>query len=209
MTTNCGCKYCTKKPQREITTDISNAGIFTPIHRGAGPHRSRQLQKQSALRKVGFHASVQKASKLKQSRHITKIAMVVERDQDLRAAHSRDAHKMRLKRWYREGEAVWVALNHPISLSGDTVKITLWPAIIEDVQLQKTVTETQNGTTSVSLPPVEMGEPSEQSESAVHPVRVPPWEVTETYAYKVTSRAYILLRTVKFSHTVPIFLQAI
>ncbi|PBK99726.1 hypothetical protein ARMGADRAFT_985610 [Armillaria gallica] len=203
MTTNCGCKYCTKKPQREITTDISNAGIFTPIHRGAGPHRSRQLQKQSALRKVGFHASVQKASKLKQSRHITKIAMVVERDQDLRAVHSQDAHKMRLKRWYREGEAVWVALNHPISLSGDTVKITLWPAIIEDVQLQKTVIELQNGTTSVSFPPVEMGEPSEQSESAVHPVRVPPWEVTETYAYKVKFLAVSRVYTVADSQVLP------
>ncbi|KAK0489192.1 hypothetical protein IW261DRAFT_1443649 [Armillaria novae-zelandiae] len=203
MTTNCGCKYCTKKPQREITTDISNAGIFTPIHRSAGPHRSRQLQKQSALRKVGFHASVQKASKLKQSRHITKIAMVVERDQDLRAVYSRDANKMRLKRWYREGEAVWVALNHPISLSGDTVKITLWPAIIDDVQLRKNVTQLQNETTSVSLPPVEMGEPSEQSESALHPVRVPPWEVTETYAYKVKFLAVSRVYTVANSQVLP------
>ncbi|KAK0214792.1 hypothetical protein IW262DRAFT_1277891 [Armillaria fumosa] len=201
MTTNCGCKYCTKKPQREITTDISNAGIFT--HRSAGPYRSRQLQKQSALRKVGFHASVQKASKLRQSRHITKIAMVVERDQDLRAVCSHDANKMRLKRWYREGEAVWVALNHPISLSGDTVKITLWPAIIEDVQLQKTVTELQNETPSVSLPPVEMGEPSEQSESAVHPVRTPPWEVTETHAYKVKFLAVSRVYTVADSQVLP------
>ncbi|KAK0432356.1 uncharacterized protein EV420DRAFT_1606000 [Desarmillaria tabescens] len=203
MSTNCGCKYCTKKPQREITTDISKAGIFTPIHRAPGPHRSRQLQKQSALRKVGFHASVQKTAKLKQSRHITKIAMVVERDQDLRAIYCHDAHKMRLKRWYREGEVVWVALDNPISFPDGTDDITLWPAIIEEVKLQKIVTELKNGTNSVSLPPVEMGEPSEQSESVVQPVRVPPWEVRETYAYKVKFLAVSRVYTVPDSQVLP------
>ncbi|KAK0202550.1 hypothetical protein DFS33DRAFT_1341073 [Desarmillaria ectypa] len=203
MKTNCGCKYCTKKPQREITTDISKAGIFTPIHRGAGPHRSRQLQKQSALRKVGFHASVQKTSKLKRSRHITQVAMVVERDQDLRAIYCHDAHKMRLKRWYREGEVVWVALDYPISFPSDTDKIMLWPAIIEEVKLRKIVKELENRATSVSLPPVEMGEPSEQSESIVQPVRVPPWEVTETYAYKVKFLAVSRVYTVADSQVLP------
>ncbi|KAG7445019.1 uncharacterized protein BT62DRAFT_970236 [Guyanagaster necrorhizus] len=205
MTTNCGCKYCTKKPQREITTDISKAGIFSPLLRTgiAGLHRSRQLEKQSALRHVGFHASVQKTSKLKQSRRITKIPLVVERDQDLRAVCCHAAHKMRLKRWYREGEVVWVALDGPISLSGDKGEITFWPVIIEEVKIQKTINRLKDRANLVPLPPVEMGEPSEQSESVLQPVRVPPWEVTETYAYKVKFLAVSRIYTVVDSQVLP------
>ena len=100
--------------------------------------------KESRVREK-VYAAVQKTVKpLKASTNVLKQPMLVERNNDLRAIHSKAS--MALRRWFREGEVIWCALPHAIVAPG-TEKITIqfWPAVIEEVALKTKAVPRKNG----------------------------------------------------------------
>ncbi|KAF8809462.1 hypothetical protein BYT27DRAFT_7162823 [Phlegmacium glaucopus] len=144
---NCACKYCSKnKSQREITASMSSILRSSPMTASPTPNRTKGVRdkrtrdpvmrlKEPRLREK-VYAAVQKTVKpLKASANVLKHAMLVERNNDLRAIHSKTS--MALRRWFREGEVVWCALPHAIVAPvPEKIEIQFWPAVIEEVLLK-------------------------------------------------------------------------
>ena len=143
----CACKYCgNTKSQREITASMSNILRSSPMTSSPTPNRTKAVRekrtrdpimrlKESRVREK-VYAAVQKTVKpLKASANILKQPMLVERNNDLRAIHSKTS--MALRRWFREGEVVWCALSHAIVAPNvENISIQFWPAAIEEVFLK-------------------------------------------------------------------------
>jgi hypothetical protein len=143
---NCKCKYCSKKPQRDITSSMANILRSTPGTQSPGPRSRREMgshkggdllskvRERPRERKV--FAAVQRVPKpLKPSSKITKYSMLRERNSDLRAVNCTTG--MTLKRWFREGELLWCALDPPIpGRSGDIDSINFWPGLVDEVRLK-------------------------------------------------------------------------
>ena len=93
-----------------------------------------RLKEQRPREKV--YAAVQRALiPLKPSTNVLKQTMLVERNNDLRAIHSKST--MALRRWFREGEVVWCALPRAIVASlEEGVSIQFWPAVVVEVHLK-------------------------------------------------------------------------
>ena len=145
----CQCKYCTKKPQKEITASMSNILRFTPRgSQSATPSRPRPprekvkgvhhraIRTQSHVREPKVYAAVQKAPiPLSRSANVSKReTMIPERSKDLRAVHA--VTEMRMRRWFRVGELVWCALTPPIIGPGDGVVIRFWPGLVDECRLK-------------------------------------------------------------------------
>ena len=143
----CACKYCGKtKSQKEITASMSNILRVSPAISSSSPNRAKvtrekrprdpilRLREQRPREKV--YAAVQKALiPLKPSANVLKQTMLVERNNDLRAIHSKST--MALRRWFREGEVVWCALPRAIVASPEEgISIQFWPAVVEEVHLK-------------------------------------------------------------------------
>ncbi|KAJ7091415.1 hypothetical protein B0H15DRAFT_906443 [Mycena belliarum] len=188
----CKCKYCTKKPQREITSSMGN--LLRNSH-SPSPSRPPRLKAEKTdkkkdvlskpprlvhLQNLKSYAAVQKANVLKPSSHVqTKCVMLVERSHNLRDA-SRPPSEGSVPRWFREGELVWCALQTPIegpAESGTTELIKFWPAIVDEVKL------------------VVQSEPI-PAETVPADQIATPWITRQTTAYKVhflaISRSYLL-----------------
>ena len=93
-----------------------------------------RLKEQRPREKV--YAAVQRALiPLKPSTNVLKQTMLVERNNDLRAIHSKST--MALRRWFREGEVIWCALPRAIVASlEEGVSIQFWPAVVVEVHLK-------------------------------------------------------------------------
>ncbi|KAJ7247607.1 hypothetical protein B0H12DRAFT_736890 [Mycena haematopus] len=147
----CKCKYCSKKPQREITSSMGNllrnSSTPSPTRparpKTEKPEKKNILSKQprlaDRLQNTKTYAAVQKSVNLpKTSPHIqTKDVMLVERNNNLREA-CRPASEGSLPRWFREGELVWCALDKPIMRPDEGDCIQFWPAIIDEMHLRVT-----------------------------------------------------------------------
>ncbi|PPQ91873.1 hypothetical protein CVT25_000748 [Psilocybe cyanescens] len=148
---DCECKYCGKvrKPQREITASMSNILRTTPtlspmpkskIHRDKGKGRERDdISRRIPLgpRDTKVYAAVQRTIKpIKPSTGVLPQPMLVERANDLRAMNSTTS--MQFRRWFRDGEVVWCALNPPILAPDGTDNgcIEFWPGVIEEIRLK-------------------------------------------------------------------------
>ncbi|KAJ7696594.1 hypothetical protein B0H17DRAFT_1198102 [Mycena rosella] len=144
----CKCKYCSKKPQREIS---SSMGLLRHSQSPSPSRPSRPKPEKIERKKDIFskprsgdrlqnnktYAAVQKTSRLKPASHIqTKNIMLVERNNNLRDA-CRPPPEGGLPRWFREGELVWCALETSIVRPGEHEgeAIKFWPAIIDEVKL--------------------------------------------------------------------------
>jgi Transcription-silencing protein Clr2 len=151
----CACKYCGKtKSQKEITASMSNILRVSPAI-PSSPNRAKlsrekrprdpilRLREQRPREKV--YAAVQKALiPLKPSANVLKQTMLVERNNDLRAIHSKST--MALRRWFREGEVVWCALPRVIVASPEEgIEIQFWPAVVEEVLLKTKAIPRENG----------------------------------------------------------------
>lgn len=151
----CACKYCSKtKSQKEITASMSNILRVSPAT-PSSPNRAKlsrekrprdpilRLREQRPREKV--YAAIQKALvPLKPSANVLKQTMLVERNNDLRAIHSKST--MALRRWFREGEVVWCALPRAIVASREVgVEIQFWPAVVEEVLLKAKAIPRENG----------------------------------------------------------------
>ncbi|TFK39812.1 hypothetical protein BDQ12DRAFT_628755 [Crucibulum laeve] len=222
-TTPCRCKYCSKRSQKEITASMSNilaratTGTMSPTpSQTSKPPRDRNAKMRSLLAKSNerkpeqkVYAAVQKAVKpfkmMKPSSNVIKQPLLVERHADLRAVHSRTS--MALKRWFREGEMVWCALNPPIIGSGD-VTISFWPGLIEQGIL-KTIpiprpddssSDPQSSTTNLGHPVDSVNSQSDTPAGTVldnSDAPPLPWIVRQSTMYKVQ------LLAVAQSYTVP------
>lgn len=81
------------------------------------------------------YAAVQRTPKptIPKSSHVSnRQAMLVERNSDLRAVHSKT--EIRLKRWFRTSELLWCSLNPPIV--GPNSAINFWPGLVEEARLK-------------------------------------------------------------------------
>ncbi|KAF9073278.1 hypothetical protein BDP27DRAFT_1417405 [Rhodocollybia butyracea] len=181
MEGNCDCKYCSKrKSQREITEDFQGRGIIQTTSPGpSSPNRLAGVKRKplpsSGLRNNPItYAAIQKARLRKPSNFIVpKAPAPVEQILDLQEAHSDTA--LILRRWHRNDELVWVALEHPIEgPRRDVDIIKAWPAIVEEASTRPETTPsvvlpTQNGVSSF---------PDYNPES-------PPWKTTHHTKYKL------------------------
>ncbi|KAJ7623176.1 hypothetical protein FB45DRAFT_924794 [Roridomyces roridus] len=145
----CKCKYCSKKPQREITSALGLRQSPSPSPSRA-PVRPKTEKPPKKLSRLGerlnnppkpVHASVQKTEVLQPqpSPHVqTKHVMLVERSNHLREA-VRSLQSGAQPRWFRDGELVWVALPTEIMGPGG-IAIQYWPSIIEEARMVKETT---------------------------------------------------------------------
>ncbi|KAH7915297.1 hypothetical protein BJ138DRAFT_1170046 [Hygrophoropsis aurantiaca] len=146
---NCSCKYCGKKPQREITATMGllpsrSTPVRTPPRAAPasapGPVRTEKPVRERPPKPYAAIRRAPKAVKLPQG---PKQQMVRERNNDLRAAYGDAPHK---KRWFREGELLWCALNPPIpGRYGEVDGITFWPGLVEEVKLNTKAIPRPNG----------------------------------------------------------------
>ncbi|KIM44711.1 hypothetical protein M413DRAFT_442667 [Hebeloma cylindrosporum] len=144
--TPCTCKYCGGiKAQREITASMSNILRITPSLGSPSPSRiksirdkgkGREFPGRSRPRDSKVYAAVQRTIKpLRPSANVLKQPMLVERNNDLRAIYSKTS--MRLRRFFREGEVVWCALEPPIpGPSPEDASIEFWPGVIDEIKLK-------------------------------------------------------------------------
>lgn len=147
--TACTCKYCGGvKAQREITASMSNILRTTPSFQSPTPSRVKSVRDKGKGREFPgrsqerrprdskVYAAVQRTIKpLKPSANVLKQPMLVERNNDLRAIYSKTS--MRLRRFFREGEVVWCALEPPIPAQNPgEASIDFWPGVIDEIKLK-------------------------------------------------------------------------
>ena len=137
---NCNCKYCNKKPQREITSAM---GLLprrsTPLPsalpgKTSAPVPSASVSNRPARDRSNPYAAIRRTPRPVKQVHGPKQNMLRERNADLRSAYARGIH---LRKWYRDGELLWCALSPPIpGLTGEKDAITFWPGIVEDARIK-------------------------------------------------------------------------
>ncbi|KAJ7066548.1 hypothetical protein C8F01DRAFT_1019945 [Mycena amicta] len=137
----CKCKYCTKKPQREITMAMSDL-IRTSQSPGPSasrpqrvPHARSRLPERLRDKEPPPRAVIQNAVP-DISPHIQESAVMInERYNDLRAVTC-SVKPDRVPRYFREGELVWCALDVPIQ-GPNGVAISCWPGIVDKYNLRQ------------------------------------------------------------------------
>lgn len=116
--------------------------------------------------------------------------MLRERNADLRSAYAEGIH---LRKWYREGELLWCALQPPIrGLSGDKDAINFWPGIVEEARMkaeairypapgevQPTGAKPDDNTQVTQNEATQNGNGSSTEDKEV------PWTVIQTLSYKM------------------------
>ncbi|KAF9240636.1 hypothetical protein BU15DRAFT_87549 [Melanogaster broomeanus] len=185
---NCNCKYCNKKPQREITASM-----------GLLPRRSTPMFAPSPLRQpreqAKPYAAIRRTPRPVKQLQGPKQSMLRERNADLRAAY---AEGVTLRKWYREGELLWCALNYPIpGLTGEKDAITFWPGLVEETKMKAGVmlrSEVPSG--GADGPVQENGTQSSDPSGTIQNGNAPkatlededkqvPWTVVQTLHYKM------------------------
>ena len=138
---NCKCKYCTKAPQRAITTSMgllpkrTPSVSATPPRRAQGTVRAARHRDNRDREQHKPYAAVRRAPKPLKHPVAPKANMLRDRNADLRAAYG--SSRMKIKRWYREGELLWCALSVPIrGKNGGKDTIAFWPGLVEEVKLK-------------------------------------------------------------------------
>ncbi|KAF9224013.1 hypothetical protein BS17DRAFT_704003 [Gyrodon lividus] len=146
---NCHCKYCNKKPQREITASMGHLpkrstppSVPPPAHtmtaknsvtEAATSSFTAASARQPRERAKPFAAIRRMPRPVKQPQG-PKQNISRERNADLRAAYAEGIH---LRKWYRDGELLWCALHAPIpGLTGEKDAITFWPGLVEEARMK-------------------------------------------------------------------------
>lgn len=204
----------------DILQARSTSGITSPTPSRMRPSRDKlpkakdfykHIREQRA-RDPKVYAAVQKALKpLKPGPNVLKQPMLAERNSDLRAICSKTA--MNLRRWFREGEMVWCALDTPITLpDADGINIRYWPALVEQIKL-KTIPVRRKGdaltqpiaTTSSSRKEVPQDDGTGRGIVIEEGNDDPPlpWTVKQSTTYKVQLLAVSHSYTIADEHVLP------
>ncbi|OSX63971.1 hypothetical protein POSPLADRAFT_1045115 [Postia placenta MAD-698-R-SB12] len=128
---NCECKYCAKKPQRQVTDALD-----LPRQRASGipsatPSKGLRRLREPRVVKNKPYAAVRRVPKPVKQLTGPEQALAPERDADIRAGLVGDA-----PRWYRRGELLWCALDPPIRGRTEADTIYFWPGIVHDVAVK-------------------------------------------------------------------------
>ncbi|KDQ61745.1 hypothetical protein JAAARDRAFT_31222 [Jaapia argillacea MUCL 33604] len=148
---NCGCKYCAKKTQRDVSDTMGlsqrrSSSVATsnnatsparPRPSKTRPKRQPQPREQST-RTYQPYAAVRRQPRPPKPKAAPKYPMSKERASDLRAAFSSAGFE--IKRLFRMGEILWCALERPIEGPKEESSIRFWPGIVEDVTLKSETT---------------------------------------------------------------------
>lgn len=143
---NCECKYCTGRPQREITQGLPAASqphSGTPSSSTAS-RQLREKRKLNLVREAATRTVVRRAPKVVKLPKGPRQHSMPDREKDLMAIRltERTAHSTSKKpRWARKSELVWVKLQDPIPLddaSPPEEGLIFWPGIIESYDLRVT-----------------------------------------------------------------------
>ena len=153
----CKCKYSTKKPQKEISSEMG-----LPIFRGPTgspvPSAARKAKPQNRPREPRYketkpYAGVRRAPKPTKKLTGPTRSIVPDRDRDIVAALADGA--ITPPRMFRRGELVWCHLNPPIpGRLGPENDIAFWPCIVESTSLKSEPVEKE-------IPPEEAANPPE------------------------------------------------
>ncbi|KAI5123523.1 hypothetical protein M0805_006683 [Coniferiporia weirii] len=212
---NCYCKYCARRPQR----DISSAFGLTQ-HQGPSPSQQARVPTQDP-RTVGEGDKLRRLRASRESKRVfamvqrvakhirlpkgPKQFVVPEREKDLRAALG--PKTLGERRWARSGELVWVKLDKPVMLgAGDNPEeaITFWPGLIDDVHFKAEVipkkvenTPTMNDVNSSSKQNGKYGDGDDDADNDA------PWTVVHKWLFKI--KLLVVLKTVMYGsdHILP------
>ncbi|KAG1795158.1 uncharacterized protein HD556DRAFT_1235927 [Suillus plorans] len=198
---NCNCKYCNKKPQREITASMgllpkrggsAPSAANTPTRTVQTPKLKRQPQppkdrlvrdqEKSSRDKERFRPYVGVRRMPKPVRPpAPKQSMLRERNSDLSCAYGPE---VKVRRWFRDGELLWCALNNPIegpSGPGGDDSIFFWPGLVEETRMKPT--PIPKGTDMDILDGPSNGHPSSNAES--NGDEGVPWIIRHDLSYKM------------------------
>jgi hypothetical protein len=190
---SCECKYCSKRPQREIsfTMGLSLSGSPAParikpgglpmksLSQNAGRSREHRLRDQ-------FHkpyAAVHRVPKPAE-RSGPKQKMLRERNSDLRAVLSDTGTKG--KRWFREGELLWCELDSPIlGKNGVEDGITFWPGLVQEVvlKIKPIPAASASGGEVQNSVPDDAGSVSRPTTASLEGKSL--WDVDQSFVYKI------------------------
>ena len=194
---NCNCKYCNKKPQREITasmgllgrSSLSSAPPAAPrptIGRAAAP--SASVLTRPARERAKPYAAIRRTPRPVKQTQGPKQNMLRERNADLRSAYAEGIH---LRKWYRDGELLWCALSPPIpGLTGERDSITFWPGIVEEARMKAEAIRYPVHGEDASLAPANgaqanVSSTTENGNGSNSEIKEVPWTVIQTLSYKM------------------------
>ncbi|THH07398.1 hypothetical protein EW145_g3409 [Phellinidium pouzarii] len=207
---NCYCKYCAKLPQRTISDafGLSQRQAASPSMQAHLPARDIRAVRDKENRKhtrpfAGVFSSVRRVPKpVKLAKGPTQF-VVPERERDLRAALG--PKKLGEHRWAREGELVWVKLDHPVTLGaedGTDEVVTFWPGLIEDVHFKTVITPKtiEDVTMAESADSATNGDVQRSHEDTIDPT---PWMLIHKFLYKI--KLLVVSKTVMYGddHILP------
>ncbi|KAI0033937.1 hypothetical protein K488DRAFT_37811, partial [Vararia minispora EC-137] len=128
---NCECKYCTKAPQRMISQKFGFAlpptSTPAPAASGAGRPKRARIPRE----RVQPYAVVQKIKKPVVHEAPPKQVAVLDRYSDIEALTTELGPERSTRRFFREAEMIWCALNPPIQ-GKDGQFIHFWPGIVRE-----------------------------------------------------------------------------
>ncbi|KIJ20881.1 hypothetical protein PAXINDRAFT_106682 [Paxillus involutus ATCC 200175] len=207
---NCHCKYCNKKPQREITASMGlHPRRSTPL---SAPPPSRGLTSKNIVtataassftsppvrqlrERVKPFAAIRRMPRPVKQTQGPKQNILRERNADLRAAYAEGVY---LRKWYRDGELLWCALNSPIpGLTGEKDAITFWPGLVEEARMKADAVRRPDTTGGGASGLMQANAPQSGESSGMIPNgntphmnrededKQVPWTVIQTLSYKV------------------------
>jgi Transcription-silencing protein, cryptic loci regulator Clr2/Transcription-silencing protein Clr2 len=212
----CQCKYCTKKPQKEITASMPGILRSTPGTHSSSPSRPRPprekgkgtrqtaMRAQERIREPKVYAAVQKAPiPLARSPNVSKRETALpERCKDLRAVHS--LTEMKMRRWFRTGELVWCALTHPLVGPGDGVVIRFWPGLVDETRLKSKSIPRESASPGSSHPEKQVVHQTGNHGDVVFEDRSSPeWSIEQSTMYKIQLLAVTHSYVVPDDHVLP------
>ncbi|KAG1770685.1 hypothetical protein EDD22DRAFT_865505 [Suillus occidentalis] len=175
---NCNCKYCNKKPQREITASMGL--LQNPQPPKERPNRD---QEKSSRDKERFRPYVGVRRMPKPVRPpAPKQSMLRERNSDLSCAYGTE---VKVRRWFRDGELLWCALNTPIdgpSGPGGDDSIFFWPGLVEETRMKPTPVLKDTDMDTLDGP--SNGHPTSHADSSNGDEEVP-WIIRHDLSYKM------------------------
>ncbi|KAG8221018.1 hypothetical protein J3R82DRAFT_2527 [Butyriboletus roseoflavus] len=216
---NCNCKYCNKKPQREITASMgllprrstplsappavrratTGRGLASAASAAAVP--SAPISIRPARERAQPYAAIRRVPRPVKQSHGPKQSMLRERNVDLRSAY---AEGVNLRKWYRDGELLWCALNTPIpGLTCEKDAITFWPGIVEEARMKAEAIKFPAVGEGVHIAGENGAQDDESSKATQNGNgsnagnKEVPWTVIQTLSYKVK------LLGIPFSYYIP------
>ncbi|KAF8141520.1 hypothetical protein EV363DRAFT_1204315 [Boletus edulis] len=196
---NCSCKYCNRKPQREITASMGllPSKRSTPLSAPPGTQRaiagkapaaalSMSVSTRTARERSKPYAAIRRVPRPVKQAQGPKQNMLREHNADLRSAYAEGIH---LRKWYRDGELLWCALHPSIpGLSGEKDAITFWPCIVEEARMKAEAirhpASGEHAHLTGANPDDNSNAPQNGKESNVEDKDVP-WTVIQTLSYKM------------------------